>query len=433
MKYYSTNKKAPAVDLRTAVTTGLAPDNGLYMPEHISVMPDSFYRNIHGMKLTEIATEIATQFFKDDISGSELKALVEDALNFEIPLVNVHDDIHTLELFHGPTLAFKDVGARFMARLLGHFTKGSSRNINVLVATSGDTGSAVANGFYKVPGIKVFILYPKGLVSPIQEKQFVTLGENVTAIEVEGRFDDCQKLVKDAFLDKELNEALTLTSANSINLARLLPQSFYYFYGYSQLKASGKKVICSVPSGNFGNLCAGLIAKKMGLPIHTFLAATNANDIVPQYLSSGTYSPRPSVATLSNAMDVGNPSNFTRILDLYGGSIDAIRADIKGFHYTDEETKQTIRDVYKTHQYLLEPHGAIGYKALAEYMKGKTGCTGFFIETAHPAKFTESMEPIINGPVPMPDRLKKLLNGTKKSEPLKNDINALKALLLKHA
>ncbi len=429
MKFYSTHKKAPVVSLKEAITKGLAPDNGLYMPERIPVMSPDFFKQIRNMTLPEIGFEIATQFFGEDIAASELKTLVNEALNFPVPLIPVHDDIYSLELFHGPTLAFKDIGARFMARLLGHFTKDANREINVLVATSGDTGSAVANGFYKVPGIKVYILYPKGLVSPTQEKQFVTLGENVTALEIEGKFDDCQRLVKEAFLDQELNDKLVMTSANSINLARLIPQSFYYFYGYAQMKP-GKEIVCSVPSGNFGNICAGLIAKRMGLPISKFLAATNANDIFPKYLETGNYNPRPSVPTLSNAMDVGNPSNFVRILDLYNQSVDAMRKDIEGYRYSDDQTKEVIRQVYKTYKYLLEPHGAIGYKALLEYLKDKPTHQGFFIETAHPAKFNESMESIIQEKISIPESLSKLLNGRKQSIPMNNNINELKHFLL---
>jgi threonine synthase len=429
MNFYSTNGKAPKVGLKEAVTKGLAPDNGLYMPERIPVMPAEFFKKSHSMSLQQIGFEVAMQFFGDDISASELKTIVYDSLNFPIPLVPVRGNIYALELFHGPTLAFKDVGARFMARLLGHFTKGMNSEINVLVATSGDTGSAVANGFYKVPGIKVYILYPKGLVTPTQEKQFVTLGENITAIEVEGKFDDCQRLVKEMFLDKEVNEKMVLTSANSINLARLIPQSFYYFYGYAQMNP-GKEVICSVPSGNFGNICAGLLAKRMGLPISRFLAATNANDVFPSFLNTGDYKPRVSVQTLSNAMDVGNPSNFVRINDMYGKSVEAMRKDITGYHYSDDDTRKIIRDVFSQTRYLLEPHGAIGYKALEEYLKDKEDMQGFFIETAHPAKFTETMTEIINGPVEMPETLRKLLNGTKHTVPMKNEGKELKKYLL---
>lgn len=429
MKYYSTNHIAPAVNLKEAVTRGLAPDNGLYMPEKIPVMPPLFFDHIHQMTLQEIAFDIARQYFSEDLSLTDLRSLIDDALNFPIPLVGVHDNIYSLELFHGPTLAFKDIGARFMARLLGYFTRGSSRVINVLVATSGDTGSAVAHGFYKVQGINVFILYPKGLVSPTQEKQFVSLGENIKAIEIEGKFDDCQRLVKEAFLNKELTDKMILTSANSINLARLIPQSFYYFYGYSQMKP-GKAIVCSVPSGNFGNLCAGVMAQKMGLPIKKFMAATNINDIVPQYLTTGMFNPRPSIATLSNAMDVGNPSNFTRILDLFDHSHDAIHELIEGFRYTDEQTKKVIREVYDRYHYLLEPHGAIGYCALKDYLDKNKDYEGFFCETAHPAKFIETMEEIINAKIPVPERLENLMSGVKQTVTMKNNIVDLQQYLL---
>lgn len=432
MLYYSTNRKAPAAGLREAVTRGLAPDNGLYMPERIPVLPDHFYATLRGKSLQEISFEVAFQFFGDDIPAADLKRIVEESLNFPIPLVPVKDNLFSLELFHGPTLAFKDVGARFMARLLGYFIHGENRQINVLVATSGDTGSAVANGFYKVPGIHVFILYPSGLVTPTQEKQFTTLGENITAIEVEGKFDDCQRLVKEMFLDEEVNRQMVLTSANSINLARLLPQSFYYFYGYAQTK-KGKEVVCSVPSGNFGNLCAGLIAKRMGLPIIKFLAATNVNDVVPEFLNTGVYRPRESVPTLSNAMDVGNPSNFARIYDLYHQSVEAMRKDMVGYRYTDDQTRQIICDVYNQTGYLLDPHGAIGYKALEEYLAHHADCQGFFIETAHPAKFTEIMSSIIHQPIEIPPSLKKLLEGEKRTVKIKNNRDELKQFLLSHS
>jgi threonine synthase len=432
MKFYSTNHQVPDVDLRTAVTKGLADDNGLFMPERIPQMPKEFFDTLPQKTLPEIGYEVASQFFGDDIPAKDLKPLVEEVLNFDIPLVKVSENIYTLELFHGPTLAFKDVGARFMARLLGYFTKQKSEIINVLVATSGDTGSAVANGFYKVPGIRVFILYPKGLVSSIQEKQFTTLGENITAIEIDGTFDDCQRLVKQAFLDKELCSTITLTSANSINLARLLPQSFYYYYGVAQMmkQEPGKEIVVSVPSGNFGNICAGLIAKRTGLNISQFISSTNVNDIVPQYLTSGIFSPRPSTSTIANAMDVGNPSNFARILDLYGGSHDAIAADIKGLSYNDEQIRETIREVFGKYGYLLDPHGAIGYRSLQEFMPSVPGKVGFFLETAHPAKFNETIENTLNQPVEIPERLKKIISGERKSSSLGNDYNMLKNFLL---
>ena len=430
MKYYSTNRKVPTVDLRTAVTKGLADDNGLFMPESITPMPTDFFKNLASKSLQQIGFEVASHIFKGDIPPNDLKALVDDALSFDIPLVKITGNIYTLELFHGPTLAFKDVGARFMARLLGYFTKGDSRTINVLVATSGDTGSAVAHGFYKVPGIKVFILYPKGLVSPIQERQFTTLGENITAIEVDGTFDECQRLVKEAFLDPKLNAELTLTSANSINLARLVPQSFYYYYGYAQLMGLGKRVIVSVPSGNFGNICAGLIAKRTGLPVEYFLSATNANDIVPKYLESGRYEPRPSIATIANAMDVGNPSNFVRILDLYNGSHADIAAHMKGYAYTDAQIRDTIREVYTKYGYLCDPHGAIGFRSLQEHLADKPDTVGYFIETAHPAKFLETIEATIGETLRLPERLQRIISGESRNISIGCDFNELATALL---
>lgn len=433
MKFYSTNHQVPDVDLRTAVTKGLADDNGLFMPERIAKLPQDFFDTLTEKTLPEIGYAVASQFFGDDIPAEDLKPLVEEVLNFDIPLVKVSENIYTLELFHGPTLAFKDVGARFMARLLGYFTRQKSEIINVLVATSGDTGSAVANGFYKVPGIRVFILYPKGLVSPIQEKQFTTLGENITAIEIDGTFDDCQHLVKQAFLDKDLCSKITLTSANSINLARLLPQSFYYYYGVAQMmkKEPGKEIVVSVPSGNFGNICAGLIAKRTGLNIDHFISATNVNDIVPQYLTSGKFEPRPSISTIANAMDVGNPSNFTRILDLYKNSHAAITADITGFAYNDDQIRETIREVKKKHNYLCDPHGAIGYRSLQEYLPTTQNSVGLFLETAHPAKFNETIEATLGEPLAIPDRLQKIIEGERKSSSLNANYEDLKSFLLK--
>jgi threonine synthase len=428
MLYFSTNHAAPAVTLKEAVTRGLAPDKGLYMPEHLPQLPHTFFRNLSSMSLQEISLEVATALFGEDIPANDLRELVYDTLSFEIPLVPVAGNISALELFHGPTMAFKDVGARFMARLLGYFTRNSGLEINVLVATSGDTGSAVANGFFKVPGIRVFVLYPKGLVSSIQEMQFTTLGENITAIEVEGTFDDCQALVKSAFLDPTLTSALTLTSANSINQARLLPQSFYYFHGFARMKDT-REVVCSVPSGNFGNLCAGLIAKKMGLPIHRFLAATNVNDIVPAYLKTGNYEPRPSVATIANAMDVGDPSNFARISQMYGNALEALQQDITGYSYTDQMVRSTILEVYRQHGYLLDPHGAIGFRALRDYLAIHSGA-GFFIETAHPAKFTEVVQDVIGEPVALPDTLARFCQGRKSAELLPARFEAFRDFLM---
>ena len=383
MKYYSTNQQAPIASLQEAVVKGLAADKGLFMPENIKELPQSFYDNIENLTFQEMAYQVADAFFGEDVPAETLKQIVYDTLSFDVPLVHVNDNIYSLELFHGPTLAFKDVGGRFMARLLGYFIRKEGKDkVNVLVATSGDTGSAVANGFLGVEGIHVYVLYPKGKVSEIQEKQFTTLGQNITAIEIDGTFDDCQALVKSAFMDKELNEHLQLTSANSINVARFLPQAFYYFYAYAQLKKTGKAdeaVIC-VPSGNFGNITAGLFAKRMGLPIKRFIAANNRNDIFYQYLQTGEYNPRPSVATIANAMDVGDPSNFARVLALYNNSHTAISSEISGTTYTNEQIADTMKQVYQKTGYLLDPHGACGYRALQEGLKAEEN--GIFLETA---------------------------------------------------
>lgn len=434
MQYYSTNHQSPDVSLQEAVTHGLAPDRGLYMPERIPSIPKAFFNNIGEMSLPDIAYIVANTLFSDDIDSETLKNIVYDTLNFDIPLKHVTENRYVLELFHGPTLAFKDVGARFMARLLAYFNKKQNSDgttVNVLVATSGDTGSAVANGFLNIPGIRVFVLYPKGKVSPIQESQFTTLGGNITAFEVKGTFDDCQALVKSAFLDEELNEKMILTSANSINVARFLPQMFYYFHAYAQLARNGKslkRVVVSVPSGNFGNLAAGLIAKRMGLPIHKFIAANNANDVFFQYLRTGEYNPKPSIATIANAMDVGAPSNFARILDLYGNSHDAIKDDIVGYTYDDETIARTIRETYRTTGYLLDPHGAVAYKALVSEIQ--PGETGIFLETAHPAKFKETVENIIGGKVSVPSKLAQFAKGEKQTIKVSASFSAFKKQLL---
>lgn len=432
MKYYSTNKKASDATLEEAVVRGLAGDKGLYMPRSIKTLPKSFYDEIENLSFQEIAYRVADAFFGEDIPADTLKHIVYDTLNFDTPVVKVKDNIYSLELFHGPTLAFKDVGGRFMARLLGYFIrKEGKKQVNVLVATSGDTGSAVANGFLGVEGIHVYVLYPKGKVSEIQEKQFTTLGQNITAIEVDGTFDDCQALVKNAFMDKELNEHMQLTSANSINVARFLPQAFYYFYAYAQMKKLGKadKLVICVPSGNFGNITAGLFGKRMGLPVERFIAANNRNDIFYQYLKTGEYKPRPSVATIANAMDVGDPSNFARILDLYEGSHDAITSEISGETYTDEQIRETVQKTYEETGYLLDPHGACGYRALAENLK--PGENGVFLETAHPAKFLQTVEDIIGMEVKIPEKLQAFMRGTKQSVPMSKDFASFKAYLLK--
>lgn len=432
MLYYSTSGNAPKTTLQDAVVKGLAPDKGLYMPEHIPTIPKAFFNNIGEMSLQDIAYVVANTLFGDDIESETLKEIVNDTLNFDIPLVHVADNKYSLELFHGPTLAFKDVGARFMARLLGYFNKkNGTKDVNVLVATSGDTGSAVANGFLGVPGVNVFVLYPKGKVSKIQEAQFTTLGKNITALEISGTFDDCQALVKNAFMDEELNEKLQLTSANSINVARFLPQMFYYFYAYAQLAKMGKpldNIVVSVPSGNFGNITAGLIGKKMGLPIKRFIAANNRNDIFYQYLMSGVYNPRPSIATIANAMDVGAPSNFARILDLYDNSHEAISKEISGCTYTDEQIAETLKDTYDKTGYLLDPHGAVGYRSLVEGLDNNE--IGVFLETAHPAKFKETVESIIEDEINIPAKLASFMKGTKSTVKLSSAFPALKKYLM---
>jgi threonine synthase len=432
MKYYSTNKSVPAVSLMEAVTKGLASDNGLFMPERISAFNPEFFEHIHEMSFQEISFEVAKKFFGEDVPEQILKDIVYDTLSFECPVIQVKDNIYSLELFHGPTLAFKDVGGRFMARLLAYFLQGFKKEVNVLVATSGDTGSAVANGFLDVPGIKVYVLYPKGLVSDIQEKQFTTLGRNITSLEVDGTFDDCQRLVKSAFLDKELKKAMVLTSANSINVARFLPQAFYYFNAFAQLRAAGVKgdLVFSVPSGNFGNLTAGLFAKLMGLPVKRFIAANNENDIVYQYLKTGKYEPRSSTATIANAMDVGAPSNFARILELYKDSHAAISSEMVGYRYSDEEIRETMKQVFDEEKYMLDPHGAVGYRALKADLKA--GEVGVFLETAHPAKFTETVESVLGkGTVVLPEKLSEFMKGKKLSIELSADFKDFKGYLLK--
>ena len=433
MKYYSTNGKTQMVTLAEAVVKGLAADRGLFMPEHIGKMPKAFFNNISSMSLQEMSFAVAYMLFGDDIDSDDLKHIVSDTLNFDIPLVKVDDCRYSLELFHGPTLAFKDVGARFMARLLGHFNRqnGEDRMVNVLVATSGDTGGAVANGFLNVPGVRVFVLYPSGKVSRIQEAQFTTLGNNITAIEVNGTFDDCQALVKSAFMDKELNSHMMLTSANSINVARFLPQMFYYFYAYAQLMKAGEdlnNIVVAVPSGNFGNITAGLIAKFMGLPVKRFIAANNRNDVVYNYLQTGVYTPKPSVATIANAMDVGDPSNFARILDLYHNSWEAIKAEISGFTYTDEQIAQTLADVYRQRGYLLDPHGAVAYRSLQEGLQ--PGEVGVMLETAHPAKFKSVVDSIIGEDIDIPQRLAAFMENPKQSVRMPSAFGPFKQYLL---
>ncbi|CDN76458.1 threonine synthase [Elizabethkingia anophelis] len=402
MKYYSTRGKH-SVNIQQAVLNGLADDGGLYMPAYIPQLPASFFENIENKSLPEIGFEVAKLFLEDSVPDAVLKQMIDEVLNFDIPVVPIHNNIYSLELFHGPTLAFKDVGARFMARLMSYFAEG--KPMKVIAATSGDTGSAVAAGFYNVPGINVYILYPKGKVSPLQEKQLTTWGGNIKALEIEGTFDDCQALAKELLADEELQQH-QVTSANSINIARLIPQSFYYFWAYAQLKNENKKIVFSVPSGNFGNLTAGLLAYKMGLPVNRFIASTNINNVVPQYLKTGTYEAKASLSTVSNAMDVGNPSNFERMKDLFQEDVTKFREIISGYYFTDEETKATVQKVYKESGYLLDPHGAVAYLGLVQYQKEQQqDFNGVLLETAHPAKFIETVEESILEKIEVPEKL----------------------------
>jgi threonine synthase len=435
MKYYSTNKQAPLASLEEAVVKGLAGDKGLYMPEYIDALDEEVIENLKNMSFHEIACAVAQTFFGEDIEPDVLDEIVKDTLSFDTPVVEVKDNIYSLELFHGPTLAFKDVGGRFMARLLGYFIKKEGlKEVNVLVATSGDTGSAVANGFLGVPGIHVYVLYPKGKVSPIQECQFTTLGQNITALEIDGTFDDCQALVKSAFMDEALNKHMKLTSANSINVARFLPQSFYYFNAYAQLDKIGKadELVVSVPSGNFGNITAGIFAYWMGLPVKRFVAANNRNDVFLEYLRTGVYTPRPSVATIANAMDVGAPSNFARIIDLFSNFNDPhkkICELITGYRYTDEEIAATMKKTYEESGYLLDPHGACGYQALIDNQLTESE-TGLFLETAHPAKFKGTVDSILGTNIEIPAKLQAFMKGTKQSIELEKDFESFKAFLM---
>lgn len=430
MHYYSTKNRNLKIGLREALMKGLAPDRGLFMPSVIPVLTRDRLMAIRDMNLTEIALELSGLLFGDDIPQDDLKAIVEDAVNFDTPLVEVEQGIFALELFHGPTLAFKDVGARFLARMLGYYTGDLENDVHVLVATSGDTGSAVANGFLGIPGIKVHVLYPSGLVSPLQEKQFTTLGENINSIEIQGSFDDCQNLVKEAFMDLELTAGMTLTSANSINLARFLPQSFYYFRAWNQLPSPFSEFFFSVPSGNYGNMTAGLVAREMGLPVHTFLSANNINDVVPAYLLTGKYKPRPSTPTLANAMDVGDPSNFERIMALFNNRHDWITEHLHGFSFSDREIREIIRKVFKKTGYLCDPHGAIGYQAARKFRDQHPTQTGIFLETAHPAKFRESVEDVIGEEVEMPERLAAFASRKKKSVLMKPEYSQFRSYLL---
>lgn len=442
MKLYSTNNKDNVTDLKEAVMKGLPDDNGLYMPSSIPKLPQDFIENLSSYSFQEIGITVCKQLFGDYIPTADLEKIIDNALEFPAPVVKLDDRKHILELFHGPSLAFKDFGARFMAQLMGYFNRGEDDKLVILVATSGDTGGAVASGFYQTPGIEVVILYPSGKVSLLQEKQLTTLGHNITALEVDGTFDDCQALVKKAFLDTELNSRIRLSSANSINIARLIPQSFYYFEAFKQLAKEGDPIVFCVPSGNFGNLTAGLLAQKMGLPIGHFIAATNRNDIVPAYLDSGLYEPRPSERTLSNAMDVGNPSNFARMVDIYkaftGGNspVESAWSDMKdaisGFAYDDRTTESAVLEVKNQYNYTIDPHGAVGYLALKEYQKEHPNTRGIILETAHPSKFLDDMERILGQDIEVPERLSVLKERKKEAHFTENDFGKFRSWLLQN-
>ena len=432
MKFYSTNRNSPLATFEEALMKGLADDGGLYMPESIPEFGKDFVGRLEEHSFREIAFLIAQKFIEDEIEEDDLKRIINEAINFPAPVVQLEDDIYVLELFHGPTLAFKDFGARFMAKAMGHFISKESRELNILVATSGDTGSAVASGFYNTPGINVFILYPKGKVSHIQEMQLTTLDGNVTALEIDGTFDDCQRLVKSAFVDTELNKILNLSSANSINFARLLPQTFYYFEAYKQLKNKTGEIFFCVPSGNLGNLTAGLIAKEMGLPITKFIAATNANTTFAEFVMNGRFVPRDSVLTLSNAMDVGNPSNLARIQSLYLDNLEVIRENIYSDSADDNLTVDTIRRVYENYKYVIDPHGAVGYYVMKKFLSTHQtkNYSAVLLETAHPAKFLDVVEKKLNKKIEIPERLKNCLSKEKKSVPLSPNYKEFKSYLL---
>lgn len=430
MNYYSLNKKAPSVNFREATIKGQAPDKGLYFPETIPVIDPSVIANIDGYTKEELAFTIMLPYVGNTIDKKTLYRIVSETINFPFPLVAVNKNIFSLELFHGPTLAFKDVGARFMSRCLGHFSRQQDGKITVLVATSGDTGGAVANGFLGVEDVDVVILYPSGKVSPVQELQLTTCGQNITALEVKGSFDDCQAMVKDAFMDAELNQKLQLTSANSINVARWLPQQLYYFFAYQQWKEKEYPPVIAVPSGNFGNICAGLLAHISGLPVQHFIAACNVNDSVPEYLRTGNYHSKTAVPTISNAMDVGSPSNFIRLLELFHHDFTCITSLVSGCTVTDDVTRQTISDVYTQHQYTLDPHGAVAYQALQKYLVQHPEQKGIFLETAHPVKFPETVETATGKAIDIPQTAKQLFSKEKHSIQLAASFNLLKEWLL---
>lgn len=433
MQYFSTNNQSPKVGFKQATIQGQAPDKGLYFPESIPAIPRDLIENMQQYSNEEIAYQVIAPYVGDAIPEAELRRIVQETVNFDIPLVPITDAIFSLELYHGPTLAFKDIGARFMSRCLGYFVKNQSEKVTVLVATSGDTGGAVANGFFNVPGVEVVILYPSGKVSSVQEKQLTTLGHNIHALEVKGSFDDCQQMVKDAFSDNTLREKLFLTSANSINVARWLPQQFYYFFAYKQWLAAGidtKPPVIAVPSGNFGNICAGILAHVAGLPVQHFIAACNANDVVPAFMETRQYKPKNAVVTISNAMDVGNPSNFIRILEIFQHQFINLQKIFSSCSISDEVTKSTLQTVYQQQHYLLDPHGAVGYTALQQYQQEHPGQKGIVLETAHPVKFYDVVEPVIGERVPIPPAIEEQLLLTKKSILIDANASELKSFLL---
>ncbi|WP_349353009.1 threonine synthase [Flagellimonas sp. MMG031] len=431
MKFYSLNNQHIRASFKEAVIAGISPDKGLYFPEKITPLNTDFFKTIEKVSNHEIAFKAIHQFVSDDIPDEILKEIIANTLDFEFPVVDIEKNVATLELFHGPTMAFKDVGARFMANCLGYFSQGQKQDVTVLVATSGDTGGAVANGFLGVDGVKVVILYPSGKVSEIQEKQLTTLGQNIEAMEVDGVFDDCQRMVKTAFLDTEITDHKKLTSANSINVARWLPQLFYFLFAYKQAKSKGKDIVFSVPSGNFGNVCAGMVAQKLGMPIKHFVASTNVNDVVPKYMEKGVYEPMPSVATISNAMDVGDPSNFVRIRHLYQNDLETLQNNLSSYSFSDEATKKTMKEVYTKTGYVMDPHGAVGYLGLKEYQKSHPDTFGIFLETAHPVKFLDVVEATLGIGPAIPAQIQKVMDKVKKSHRIAN-YEELKQYLLQH-
>jgi threonine synthase len=429
MNYYSLNKEAPNTSFKEAVIKGIAPDKGLYFPESIAPLPASFFENIDNLSYEGIAFEAIKQFVSPDIPEDVLKTIIAETLSFDFPVANINDKVSALELFHGPTMAFKDVGARFMARCLGYFNQKNTEEVTVLVATSGDTGGAVANGFLAVKGVKVVILYPSGKVSDIQEKQLTTLKQNITALEVDGVFDDCQAMVKRAFLDEELTSKMQLTSANSINVARWLPQMFYFFFAYKQLHKTHKNIVFSVPSGNFGNICAGMMAQQLGLPIHHFVAANNENNVVTEYLSTKLYEPKPSVQTISNAMDVGNPSNFIRIQEIYKNNFETLKSNLSSYSFSDDETRVALKELYNEFKYIADPHGAVGYLGCKSYLKNNDNAHCVFLETAHPTKFLNVVEEIIPEQIELPSQIEAVMDQEKTAIPIAH-YDELKAVLL---